>query len=235
MKNIENMTGDQILEINGFKMVGNELVRLDSGCSSCGSKIESLSVTCPTVTVPAAATVKSTYITALADKITIDPNGTFSVYVTWTNTGEVTSDSFLPSVTVNTTTLYGELYGKISRTLSSGATFTDYYKHSIATLGTYVVCTVPSGVSCKTTEVVANKLTATAFATPTVVVGYIGVDITWTNNGEATVVFIPSVSIDGGTAIALTTAKSVAAGETYYFIGYVSATSGSHTICPVPN
>jgi hypothetical protein len=64
----------------------------------------------------------------------------------------------------------------------------------------------------------------------------VGVSVTWTNNGESTGSFVPSLTFSGGTVTPTYSSEQLAAGA---FIAHSftisNMTAGSHSICPNPN
>jgi hypothetical protein len=87
----------------------------------------------------------------------------------------------------------------------------------------------------------AAHITCTSVLTPTIQsLSEIDVNFTWTNTGEVSATFTPSVSINGGPLISLIASPiTLAYGETYNAIKVLTGLSLSpgemYAICPVPN
>jgi hypothetical protein len=121
-------------------------------------------------------------------------NGT----VSWENNGGATSAPTDLSITVNT----------IPTVLATGviippSTTTSVYPFSLPdlTAGTYEICAVPdSGTACQivTVKTPANIVATTITSSETICIEPcdITVHVTWTNTGETSGSFIPSIKID---------------------------------------
>ena len=135
---------------NGYVLEGME----SAGCSGCGVQtvgtmsIETLSVTCKTINlIAAAANITAISISTIpAADTQYTPGQTITASVTWKNDTAAggLSSTFTPKVTFNGIIVYGSVFGNTTITLSAGATHTDGFSYSVPNAGAFIICPVPN-------------------------------------------------------------------------------------------
>jgi hypothetical protein len=199
MKTIYNMSIEELLAGNGF-----QTLNIDN--------METLTVSCPTVVVPACTDT------------------------TWTCSG---TDGLEHSNCGNTRTTTPCTLGFQALQMIVGAIPEDlrYDVNNNGTVDSGDATLLMGGTPLRALH--PANITATSFPTPTIPTGTyntVNIDITWTNTGEQSGSFTPQVSIGGGAPISIGSSVSINAKDTYHInVTLTSVPSGSQSICPVPN